>query len=387
MINSNSNSLPNINYYQPSHHDRLEGRSKSPTTSINRSETSPNNFLSNTTEANTTQLLIALLSLIIQLISQLGQKDNSQSTAASTRSGNTSAISSGSNISGVRSDAADPPPDTDDDGISDGIEIFNNGSNAVTIPLSNITDRNATISSNAGALPVDSEKNLKRGIITTGVDKFRTHRHPPKPVVMIPANLLVNDTGTNLQIVSYGQPGNGALTFDSAGDITSYIPDSNLVNTGGVDSFTYTVEDDDQDHATGTVTIAVATQGAEGIDDSATTIQGQSIDIDVLANDIDGIGMASNNFTLGSLFGNDTFNDDGAYDQAGNRVGQISVLSNNQMRFVPDPLFTGEASFVYRLFDNVYSNGTPPTATTATATVNVLPIKRDDGGSGSSDPR
>ena len=112
----------------------------------------------------------------------------------------------------------------------------------------------------------------------------------------------------------------------------------------------------------------------QSVDDTATTTQGKSILIDVLANDLNYLNILGDNLSIERLFGNDALNEDGAFDQLGNRVGQIAIESN-AIRFTPIPSFVGQATFDYAFFDNVYDPlyGTPPTATFGHATVTVKP--------------
>ncbi len=68
------------------------------------------------------------------------------------------------------------------------------------------------------------------------------------------ANVLDNDSGTNLTSTILSQPIKGTLSFSSDGSFT-YTPETDFE---GDDSFTYTVEDDDGEQYTATVYITVS---------------------------------------------------------------------------------------------------------------------------------
>ena len=74
----------------------------------------------------------------------------------------------------------------------------------------------------------------------------------------ITINVLNNDSdpdGDNFQVISATDPSNGTISINSDGGIT-YIPNTNF---SGVDTFTYTIEDDGEvaESAVGTVTVTV----------------------------------------------------------------------------------------------------------------------------------
>ncbi|MGC9506051.1 Ig-like domain-containing protein [Baaleninema sp.] len=125
------------------------------------------------------------------------------------------------------------------------------------------------------------------------------------------------------------------------------------------DSFSYTVKDDDDASATGTVTITVTGQNdsLNALDDQAEALFGQSVSIDVLANDIDPDG---DDFILFS------------FDSSSANGGSIS-RDGDQLVYSAPPNFLGDDTFTYRITDAASSD-----TATVTVTVNTPPIAEDD---------
>ncbi len=123
----------------------------------------------------------------------------------------------------------------------------------------------------------------------------------------------------------------------------------------GVDRFTYEVTDPQGNTSTATVTVTVRPQGGSGginaADDSATTLQGQAVTIDVLNND-DADAILTGTLTQPSH-------------------GTASIV-NGQIVYTPAAGFTGTDHFTYEVID--------PQGNTTTATVTVT--VRPQGGSG-----
>jgi outer membrane protein OmpA-like peptidoglycan-associated protein len=90
--------------------------------------------------------------------------------------------------------------------------------------------------------------------------------------------------GDTLSIAGFTQPANGTVT--ESGDVLRYTPADEFV---GADSFTFTITDGKGGEASATVTIDVAFANRAPIanPDSATTVAGQAVTVDVLANDSD----------------------------------------------------------------------------------------------------
>ena len=101
-------------------------------------------------------------------------------------------------------------------------------------------------------------------------------------------SILDNDSdpdGDNLVIDSFTQPSHGTVKKSGRKKL-EYTPDRGY---NGIDTFTYTVSDENGGTATATVTITVGTiqQEPEANGDRATTDEGVPVTIDILANDID----------------------------------------------------------------------------------------------------
>lgn len=128
-----------------------------------------------------------------------------------------------------------------------------------------------------------------------------------KPVVL---NVLANDTdvdGDTLTVKSLGTAANGTVVKNADGTVT-YTPKAGF---SGTDSFTYVTTDGNGGEATAKATITVAEDPTLpkpiATNDSATTTKGQSVTINVLAND-----TAANGSTGGGTSGSGSI----SWDQA-----------------------------------------------------------------------
>ncbi|MCF6201513.1 MAG: cadherin-like domain-containing protein, partial [Hydrogenimonas sp.] len=80
---------------------------------------------------------------------------------------------------------------------------------------------------------------------------------PDNPVV---ENVLANDFGQGIHVISHTDPANGTLTISFDGNFT-YTPSAGFI---GTDTFTYTIQDENNNTDSATVTIEVQTQLSEG---------------------------------------------------------------------------------------------------------------------------
>ena len=171
--------------------------------------------------------------------------------------------------------------------------------------------------------------------------------------------VLANDTDRDrdtlvVQLVT--QPVNGWV--DNMGESVTYTPDPDF---NGVDTFTYTVSDNNGGTATATVrvTIAPVNDPPMAHDDSAATNEDAPVTIDVLANDSDPEG-------------------DSLLIQSVTQPARGSVAkSASNVTYTPNPNFNGGDTFTYTASDN---NGGTATATVRVtiAPVNDPPIAQDD---------
>ncbi len=174
-----------------------------------------------------------------------------------------------------------------------------------------------------------------------------------------------------------GAPAPGALAVDAASanggvvqvaDLATarirYIP-PDLFN--GPDSYSYTVTDDCERTSTGVVNILV-NNAPTASPDSATTKRNQSVDINVLANDQSGDGLADV-LTIGPI--------------TGASGGTAVDVGGGQIRFTPTPGSIAPGSFTYTIFDEGHLSDT---TTVSISVGNDPPIANPDTTFGSVQP-
>ncbi|MDX1352102.1 MAG: retention module-containing protein, partial [Thiomicrorhabdus sp.] len=145
-------------------------------------------------------------------------------------------------------------------------------------------------------------------------------------------------------LTSATQGSNG--TTQIVGNQIVYTPNTDFE---GVDTFQYTITDEDGETSTATVTVTVNDEGAPvAVDDGATTDEEQSVTIDVTQNDsmIDGATLTS-------------------ATQGSNGTTQIV---GDQIVYTPNTDFEGVDTFQYTITDE------DGETSTATVTVNVNPL-------------
>ncbi|MEZ4854530.1 Ig-like domain-containing protein [Flavobacterium sp.] len=187
--------------------------------------------------------------------------------------------------------------------------------------------------------------------------------------VPVDGNVLTNDYDDdefNVQtITSYTQPDHGDLDFDMTTGEYTYTPDPNFV---GEDTFTYTICDNATPAACDevVVTITVLPLPEEGvnttvaIDDTAQTEVGQTVTINVAANDFDPEGDTQVTWTV-----------------VGGTEPPCGTLTNNYdgtFNFEPDGCEPGQYTFDYQVCDDA----TPAECDTATVTITVFPEDIND---------
>jgi hypothetical protein len=155
---------------------------------------------------------------------------------------------------------------------------------------------------------------------------------------------------TSVQIVS--QPTNGVVTVDAAG-VATYTPD---VNFFGTDTFRYNVDNNIggmSNNATVSIVVVNVPDPPVAIDDSAVTNMDETINIDVLVNDLHPDVPITENDVSSVI----------VLTAAGN--GTATPNADGTISYVPNAGFFGMDSFTYQVSDTA----TPPL--NATATVNV----------------
>jgi hypothetical protein len=160
-------------------------------------------------------------------------------------------------------------------------------------------------------------------------------------------DVLANDSdgdGDTLDVTSLGNPSNGTVVENTDGTLT-YTPDADF---SGSDSFTYTVSDGNggSDTATVSVTVNEVVDNPDAVSDQATVTSGESVVIDVLANDTDPDGDP---LSLDS------------FDQPAN--GSVTQNTDGTLTYTANSGFSGSDSFTYTISDG--------TGRTDTATVSV----------------
>ena len=178
---------------------------------------------------------------------------------------------------------------------------------------------------------------------------------PEDTAVTIP--VLANDTdpqGDTLIVTTATAP-NGTVVINPNGTL-SYTPNANF---NGPDVITYTITDPagNTDTATVAVTVTPVPDAPEANPDTATTPQGTTVTIPVLANDTDPDG------TTPVLLGTPT-----------SPNGTVTVNPNGTISFTPTPGFVGPATITYTITD--------PTGLTDTGTVTVTVTPTNSGPDG-----
>ncbi|SLN69235.1 Ig-like domain-containing protein [Oceanibacterium hippocampi] len=176
-------------------------------------------------------------------------------------------------------------------------------------------------------------------------------------------DVLANDSDADGDVLTVSgiasQPSHGVVTVNGNGTIT-YVPADGYT---GEDSFSYRVSDGNGGSSVATVRIDVAAVnvGPTASDDVATTDQGSSIVIDVLANDSDGDG--------------DALSIQAITEQPAH--GSVFINNDGTITYTPAEGFHGEDSFKYRVGDG---NGgfSIATASVLVNKINAVPEATDD---------
>ena len=175
------------------------------------------------------------------------------------------------------------------------------------------------------------------------------------------AELLANDTdadGDSLTITSVANPLNGTVALD--GTNITFTPDADF---NGDASFTYTVSDGNggEDNAAVTVNVESVNDDPVAGNDTANTLEDNSVNIDVLANDSD--------VDLGAILSV------ASVTQGAN--GSVTIEADNTVTYTPDANFNGTDTFSYIVSDG---NGGEDTATVNVnvESVNDAPVAGND---------
>jgi hypothetical protein len=220
--------------------------------------------------------------------------------------------------------------------------------------------------------------------VPTAVDDAVT---VPAGSIAYEINVLVNDTAgsdgyidggltmTNGTLTSASTKGS-AISIDNnstnvtTDDVFNYTP-SALAVTDGTDTFSYTITDATGDASTATVTVTIGpapTDVPTAADDTATVVEGNTVTIDVLANDAYGDDGASVVVADALIVG------------ATSDLGGTTVVNAGEIDYTPATNFVGTDTFEYTIEDGDGSTATATVTVTVTAevVVNGTPTAVDD---------
>ena len=182
------------------------------------------------------------------------------------------------------------------------------------------------------------------------------------PDVPVTVGVLDNDTdaeGDALAVVAVTEPANGTATVVEDGAAVRYAPAAAFV---GVDTFVYTVSDGQGGTATATVTVRVGVGNVPPVarDDRAATRAGESVLVDVLANDADPNGDALSVASVSAP------------------ASGAAVVEGRRVRYTPDAGFAGTDLFTYTASDGNGGTDDATVTVTVTADGNAPPVAQDD---------
>lgn len=167
-------------------------------------------------------------------------------------------------------------------------------------------------------------------------------------------NLLANVTdpdGDQLTLVNFTMPSHGTLAVTGPGKML-YTPTTGFV---GLDGFNYTVSDGHSGRVTGLVNVQVVRSNSLPVaaNDNATTVAGQPVAINVLANDSDpdGDSLTLVSLTLPSH-------------------GTLTVNAGQTLTYTPATGYVGGDEFTYTIVDGRGGSASGTVAVTVTAPTN-----------------
>jgi hypothetical protein len=188
----------------------------------------------------------------------------------------------------------------------------------------------------------------------TGLVTVSIHRTPGVPVAVddvvtttdiapVDIDVLANDSDPNgnpLTVTAVSAASYGTVSINPDGTVR-YNPSVPIPGSGCDDAFTYTVSDglDGEDSALVTVSVHRAPRAPVAVDDTAVTVTGVPVDIDVLANDSDPNG---NPLTVTAI--------------SAASYGTVSINPDGTVRYnstLPYPGFGIQDTFTYTVSDGL----------------------------------
>ncbi|MFC1810159.1 tandem-95 repeat protein [Patescibacteria group bacterium] len=184
-------------------------------------------------------------------------------------------------------------------------------------------------------------------------------------LIDVPANDTDSDGTLDLTtVVVTGGPSNGSTSVNPTTGVVTYTPNAGY---NGLDSFTYTIDDNDADtsnEATVTITISDVNDPPTANDDSATTDEDTPVGINVPSNDSDSDGTLD--LTTVAIVAHPS-------------DGSVSVNpTTGEVTYTPDLNFNGSDSFTYTIDDDDGATSNIATVTVTVNDVNDPPVANDD---------
>ncbi len=160
--------------------------------------------------------------------------------------------------------------------------------------------------------------------------------------------------------------GYGTVTMNEDGTVT-FNPDENW---NGTETFEYTVSDGTAtDTGTATIDVSAVNDGPVATDDTATTIEDQSVTLDLTQNDTD---LDGDNLTVTQIDGQDI----AAGETVDVGYGTVTMNEDGTVTFNPDENWNGTETFEYTVSDGTATD--TGTATIDVSAVNDGPVATDD---------
>jgi hypothetical protein len=210
--------------------------------------------------------------------------------------------------------------------------------------------------------------NAKKALIDDPPPTGTPVNHPPVAVddsattlagALVTVDVLANDTdadGDTLSVTAVTSPAHGAAAVNNGK--VAYTPAGSYV---GSDTFDYTVSDGNGGTDTGTVNVTVngVNHPPVAVDDSATTVAGTLVTVDVVANDtdVDGDPLSVTGVT--------------------SAAHGTAVVNNGKVNYTPSGSYTGSDTFDYTVSDGHGGTDTGTVNVTVSA-VNHPPVAVDD---------
>ncbi len=161
--------------------------------------------------------------------------------------------------------------------------------------------------------------------------------------------VLANDGGqAPRRLIAVTPPAKGLGTTAISGDVVIFTPNADVK---GIDTFTYTMQENDGTQSTAVVTVIVTLSPAVAKPDIATTDQGAAATIDLTENDVTLAEEAVIDSATVSV---------GTNSSAG---GTITNVGDGTVTYSPAPGFAGVDSFTYTVRDTAGNTSDPGTVT------------------------